>query len=145
MKYRTLNEYKSSTLNLTLFSILNMANLLCDRIQEIIDSGFSQADLYRAAGVTKGTSNMWLNGKIKSIKLEYAQASNRFKTLYGMNGFYAQATALLKSGGFYFVRQGKGSHEIWGNGSISISVPSNCKSRHTANAILKEANLKDRM
>lgn len=58
-----------------------------------------------------------------------------------MNGFYSQTTALLKSGGFYFVRQGKGSHEIWGNGKISVSVPSNCKSKHTANAILKEAGL----
>jgi len=46
---------------------------LAERIQEIIDAGFIQIDLARAAGVTKGTSNQWLNGGIKSIKLEYAQ------------------------------------------------------------------------
>jgi hypothetical protein len=65
-----------------MFRLLNMSNLLIDRIQEIIDSGFSQADLYRAAGVTKGTSNQWLDGKIKSIKLEYAQG---IQTLTGFN------------------------------------------------------------
>lgn len=65
-----------------MFRLLNMNNLLMNRIQEIIDSGFSQADLHRAAGVTKGTSNQWLDGKIKSIKLEYAQG---IQTLTGFN------------------------------------------------------------
>jgi predicted RNA binding protein YcfA (HicA-like mRNA interferase family) len=62
-----------------------------------------------------------------------------------MNGFYAQVTALLKDGGFYFVRQGKGSHEIWSNGRLVVSVPSNCKSRHTANSILKDAQIGRRL
>ncbi|WP_245845149.1 S24 family peptidase [Noviherbaspirillum humi] len=47
---------------------------LAERIQEVIDAGYSQVDLARAANVTKGTANQWLNGGIKSIKLEYAQA-----------------------------------------------------------------------
>jgi len=46
---------------------------LAERIQEIISAGFPQVDLARAAGVTKGTANQWLNGGIKSMKLEYAE------------------------------------------------------------------------
>ncbi len=49
-----------------------MNTLLSDRILEIIAGGFTQSNLSRAAGVTKGTSNQWIDGKIKSIKLEYA-------------------------------------------------------------------------
>ena len=59
-----------------------MNTTLSIRIQEIIDAGFTQADLYRAAGVSKGTSNQWIDGKIKSIKLEYAQG---IQTLTGFN------------------------------------------------------------
>ncbi len=62
-----------------------------------------------------------------------------------MNGYYVQVTLLLKQAGFSFYRQGKGSHEIWSNGKISVTVPANCKSRFTANAILKEAGSKDRI
>lgn len=50
-----------------------MKPLLSNRILEIISAGFTQSELSRAAGVTKGTSNQWIDGKIKSIKLEYAQ------------------------------------------------------------------------
>jgi phage repressor protein C with HTH and peptisase S24 domain len=75
-----------------------MANLLCDRIQEIIDSGFSQADLYRAAGVTKGTSNQWLDGKIKSIKLEYAQG---IQSLTGFNANWIVTGKGIKKSGEY--------------------------------------------
>lgn len=50
-----------------------MTTTLDQRIQEIIDAGFTQAELFRAAGVSKGTANQWLNGQIKSIKLQYAQ------------------------------------------------------------------------
>ena len=46
--------------------------LLSIRIQEILDEGFTQADLTRAAGVSKGTTSQWLDGKIQSIKLQYA-------------------------------------------------------------------------
>jgi phage repressor protein C with HTH and peptisase S24 domain len=46
---------------------------LAERIQEILNAGFSQADIYRAAGVSKGTPSQWLNGGIASIKLEYAK------------------------------------------------------------------------
>ncbi|MDI9680449.1 MULTISPECIES: LexA family transcriptional regulator [Burkholderia] len=46
---------------------------LDQRIQTVIDeTGAEQIELAAAAGVTKGTVNQWLDGKIKSIKLEYA-------------------------------------------------------------------------
>lgn len=67
-----LNYMASSNLYEKRFRLLNMTTL-SERIQEIIEAGYTQAQLHRAAKVTKGTSNQWLNGKIKSIKLEYAQ------------------------------------------------------------------------
>ena len=56
-----------------------------------------------------------------------------------MNSFYPIVKAELKLLGFYFLRQGKGSHEIWTNNTVHISVPISMKSRHTANDILKDA------
>ncbi|KWN75271.1 type II toxin-antitoxin system HicA family toxin [Burkholderia pyrrocinia] len=55
--------------------------------------------------------------------------------------FYADVKKILKDLGFEFHRHGKGSHEIWRNPTtgVSVSVPSNLKSRHTANNILKDA------
>ena len=43
--------------------------------------------------------------------------------------------------GFKFERQTKGSHEKWRNEEtmISVNVPFNLGSRHTANTILKDA------
>jgi phage repressor protein C with HTH and peptisase S24 domain len=44
-----------------------------ERIRTILnETGAEQLDLAQVAGVTKGTVNQWLDGKIKSIKLEYA-------------------------------------------------------------------------
>lgn len=71
-QYSVLYEQESSTLNDDMFRVLDMSTL-AERIQEIISAGFAQTELARAAGVTKGTSNQWLSGRIKSIKLEYAQ------------------------------------------------------------------------
>lgn len=59
-----------------------------------------------------------------------------------MNSYYKIVIAELKSLGFYFFRQGKGSHEIYTNDRITVSVPVNMKSRHTANDILKDAGSK---
>ena len=49
---------------------------------------------------------------------------------------------LLKTG-CYFVRHGKGSHDVWYSPATGCTFPVNhkVKSRHTANAILKEAGL----
>jgi predicted RNA binding protein YcfA (HicA-like mRNA interferase family) len=50
---------------------------------------------------------------------------------------------LLKAAGCALVRQGKGSHEVW-NSPITnqnFAVPVGIPSRHTANAILRQAGL----
>jgi len=50
---------------------------------------------------------------------------------------------ILKQAGAYFVRQGKGDHEIWFSPKTGITFPVDdyILSRHTANAILKQAGL----
>lgn len=57
-----------------------------------------------------------------------------------MNGYYALVIALLKQHGFEFTRQ-KGSHQTWHSGSTCVTVSTNCESRHTANAIMKQAGI----
>lgn len=59
-----------------------------------------------------------------------------------MNGYYAQLIKILKDNGFSFLRAGKGSHELWSKGSVAVSVPFNCASKYTANAICKDAGIK---
>ena len=50
---------------------------------------------------------------------------------------------LLRKAGCAFVRQGKGSHEIWHSPitNRNFAVPIHIPSRHTANAILRQAGL----
>lgn len=59
-----------------------------------------------------------------------------------MNGYYPVVVRELRQAGFYQVSGGKGSHEKWTDGRRMVTVPFNCKSRHTANAILKDAGLR---
>jgi len=49
----------------------------------------------------------------------------------------------LRAAGCVLVRQGKGSHEIWSSPITrqSFAVPVGIPSRHTANAILRQAGL----
>lgn len=51
--------------------------------------------------------------------------------------------ALLSNAGCTLVRQGKGSHEIWRSPMTgrNFAVPVGIPSRHTANAILRQAGL----
>jgi predicted RNA binding protein YcfA (HicA-like mRNA interferase family) len=59
-----------------------------------------------------------------------------------MNGYEAQLKKLLSDHGWYFDRNGKGSHEIWvKKGCIPQTIPKACKSRHLANAILKQCKI----
>lgn len=58
-----------------------------------------------------------------------------------MNGYYNQVIAVLKKHGFLLLRQ-KGSHQSWGNGSVTVTVSTNCDSKYTANAIMKETGIK---
>ena len=50
---------------------------------------------------------------------------------------------VLTANGWSFLRQGKGDHEIWANPSFShkVTVDGKIKSRHSANGIMKEANI----
>ena len=50
---------------------------------------------------------------------------------------------LLRTAGCVLVRQGKGSHEIWHSPITmrNFPVPVGIASRHTANAILRQAGL----
>jgi predicted RNA binding protein YcfA (HicA-like mRNA interferase family) len=50
---------------------------------------------------------------------------------------------LLRAAGCTLVRQGKGSHEIWHRPTTgrNFAVPVGIPSRHTANAILRQAGL----
>ena len=50
---------------------------------------------------------------------------------------------ILKDWGCIFVRHGKGDHDIWMNpkNGHSVAVDHVIKSRHTANAIMKELNI----
>lgn len=60
-----------------------------------------------------------------------------------MRGYYAQVTAVLTQHGFSLSRQ-KGSHQTWKRGNLVVTVSTNCESRHTANAIMKQVGLSER-
>ncbi|TAG49769.1 MAG: type II toxin-antitoxin system HicA family toxin [Burkholderiales bacterium] len=50
---------------------------------------------------------------------------------------------LLREAGCHFVRHGKGDHDIWYSPITqrTFTVDRNTRSRHTANAMLKDAGL----
>jgi hypothetical protein len=52
--------------------------------------------------------------------------------------FAPELKRLLREAGCYFVRSGKGDHEIWFSPMVgrNVTVDSKIKSRHTANAVL---------
>ena len=58
-----------------------------------------------------------------------------------MDGFEKQVKKLLTKHGWYLLRSGKGSHEIWTNGKLKVTVNHICKSKITANAIMKQAKI----
>ncbi len=53
---------------------------------------------------------------------------------------------ILKEAGCSFVRHGKGDHDIWFSplSKKNFTVDKSIKSRHTANAVLKQAGLPKR-
>jgi predicted RNA binding protein YcfA (HicA-like mRNA interferase family) len=57
---------------------------------------------------------------------------------------YPRLRSILLENGCVFVRQGKGCHEIWENPFFGkrFTVPMNIVSRNLANAILKQARIK---
>jgi len=61
-----------------------------------------------------------------------------------MANFYRDLIAILKANNCTFVREGKGSHEIWFSpvSTFNFTVPKTTLSRHMANVVLKQAGLK---
>jgi len=60
------------------------------------------------------------------------------------SGYYAQLRKILLEHGCTFIRQGKGSYEVWQSpvSQCRFSVATTIVSRNTANAVLKQAGLK---
>ena len=60
-----------------------------------------------------------------------------------MENFAEPLKKLLAAAGWQILRQGKGDHEIWHDPRTGqkVTVVTFLKSRHLANAILKEARL----
>lgn len=58
-----------------------------------------------------------------------------------------QIKRIIKSFGCSFIRQGKGDHEIWHSpiNNKSFPVDSCIKSRHTANGVLKQAGIDEKI
>lgn len=61
-----------------------------------------------------------------------------------MNGYYQAVIDQLKQNGYRFLRNGKGSHEIWTNGVRNQTVSKNMPARPMANEIMKQAGIAHR-
>ena len=61
-----------------------------------------------------------------------------------MAEYEKEVRKVLKSHGYMLKRHGKGNHDIWYNPvtKIHVTVDGKIKSRHTANAILKQCGIK---
>ena len=65
-----------------------------------------------------------------------------------MAAYERKVKRLLKKSGWAKIRQGMSSHEQWGNTDrpgLVITVPSKIKSRHTADHILKQAGIDEKL
>jgi predicted RNA binding protein YcfA (HicA-like mRNA interferase family) len=60
-----------------------------------------------------------------------------------MSDYTKDVKRILLDNGYQLLRQGKGDHEIWGHRQTNrrVTVDNRIKSRHTANAVLKQAGL----
>jgi predicted RNA binding protein YcfA (HicA-like mRNA interferase family) len=58
-----------------------------------------------------------------------------------MNGYESQIKTILSQHGWAYLRNGKGSHEIWKKGNEGQTIPKGCKSRHPANKIMKQCGI----
>jgi predicted RNA binding protein YcfA (HicA-like mRNA interferase family) len=58
-------------------------------------------------------------------------------------GFYRDVVAAIRAAGYAYKENAKGGHEKWIQAETAkmLIVPNPLKSRHTANAILKDAGL----
>ena len=64
-----------------------------------------------------------------------------------VQGYTKQVKAILRENGWRFLRTGKGDHEIWAHADAPkpVVVDGKIMSRHTANAILKQAGIRTRL
>lgn len=64
-----------------------------------------------------------------------------------MAGYYRDIIQRLKDADWEFQRNGKGSHEIWWHPDTgkSLTIPRDCQKRHTANGILKDAGIDEKL
>lgn len=62
-----------------------------------------------------------------------------------MNGYYHTLVKIFRKRGVVFVRKARGDHEIWRNGDKQTTVDRGVKNRITANGILKQLGLEDRI
>jgi predicted RNA binding protein YcfA (HicA-like mRNA interferase family) len=62
-------------------------------------------------------------------------------------GFYNQLVDIMREHGCWRVDGGKGSHEKWRSpiNGRTTTVPTSCKSRHTANAVLKQLGIDEKI
>jgi hypothetical protein len=60
-----------------------------------------------------------------------------------MAGYYRELCQTLRDGGCYFVREGKGDHEVWFSPITGrhFTVDRGVSIKHTANGALKDAGL----
>jgi hypothetical protein len=63
-----------------------------------------------------------------------------------MPSFESSVRSILKENGCYFLRRGKGDHDIWFSPLTNrkVTVDSKIKSRFTANAIMKQSGIAHR-
>lgn len=61
-----------------------------------------------------------------------------------MNGYYKLVAEVLGNNGYRFLRNGKGSHEIWTNDKRNQTLSKNMPSRDMANVIMKQAGIAHR-
>jgi len=64
-----------------------------------------------------------------------------------VQGYTSQLKAILRDHGWTYLRPGKGDHEIWAQpgAANAIVVDGKIMSRHTANAVLKQAGIKAKL
>lgn len=62
-----------------------------------------------------------------------------------MKSYYPVLMDIFRKHGVVFVRKGSGDHEIWRLENKQTTVDKSVKNRHTANAVLKQLGLKERL
>ena len=63
-----------------------------------------------------------------------------------MADYEKKVREMLKENGCWFIRHGKGDHDIWYSPitEVNVTVDGKIKSRHTANEIMKQSGIEFR-